>query len=237
MKKETKKAIIKISATALIVVAIFLIIFLVLKLTGLDKFFTNLEKIKAFILKHKSAGIAIYMSLTVLQVVVLPIPSAPLNIVGVALYGPLLAYVLTLISVVVGSMIAFYVGKVLGKKFLVWLAGEKLAKKYIKLMRGSGKFYLALMLLLPFFPDDTLCIAAGAGLMPAWQFLIIILITRPPMIAFTSWFGMGDIIPFKGWGIPVWIAIFVFFALIIFIVHKAIDNKNTKKKKTGPNKT
>ena len=55
-------------------------------------------------------------------------------------------------------------------------------------------------------------------------FTVTVTLTRPVMIAFMCYFGSGTIIPFKGWGIPVWIAIFV-AVIILFFVMNAIKKR------------
>ena len=44
------------------------------------------------------------------------------------------------------------------------------------------------------------------------------------MIAVYSFFGSGQIIPFSGWGIPVWIAIFC-ITLVLFLLLNKYKNK------------
>ena len=79
------------------------------------------------------------------------------------------------------------------------------------------------MQLLPFFPDDVLCILAGVTNMNFWFYLIIMLVIRPIVIAVYCFFGSGTIIPFSGWGIPVWILVFVVFIVIGILTYKYQD--------------
>ena len=76
------------------------------------------------------------------------------------------------------------------------------------------------MQLLPCFPDDVLCMAAGLSAMSYPFFIITISIVRPIYIAAVSWLGTGDIIPFRGWGIPVWILIFAVCGVIFVLYAK-----------------
>ena len=47
---------------------------------------------------------------------------------------------------------------------------------------------------------------------------------RPIYIVLVCYFGTGQIIPFSGWGIPVWISIFVICLLIIIVYLKNKTN-------------
>ena len=93
------------------------------------------------------------------------------------------------------------------------------------------------MLLFPFFPDDVICLVAGITTMSFRYFIITVSLTRPVMIAFMCYFGSGTIIPFKGWGIPVWIAIFVAVIILFFVVNKIkkkIMEKHPRPRKNRP---
>ena len=99
------------------------------------------------------------------------------------------------------------------------------------LVNEKGRFLFVIMLLFPFFPDDVICLVAGITTMSFRYFIITVSLTRPVMIAFMCYFGSGTIIPFKGWGIPVWISIFVAVIILFFVVNKIkkkiMANKNT----------
>ena len=73
------------------------------------------------------------------------------------------------------------------------------------------------MMLFPFFPDDILCIVAGVTNMSNKFFIITNLITRPVSVFCTCFIGSGYLIPFKGWGIYVWI-LFVILLILVFLL-------------------
>ena len=66
---------------------------------------------------------------------------------------------------------------------------------------------LFLTLTLPFFPDDLICMMAGVSNIRYVKFLLISIIARGVGLATISFFGSGQIIPFSGWGIVVWIGL------------------------------
>ena len=114
------------------------------------------------------------------------------------------------------------------------MIGKENANKYANMLNVKGKWIFVLMLLFPFFPDDTLCLVAGTTKM-SWKFFVLsVLLARPLTIAFTSFFGSGEIIPFSGWGLPVWAGIFVACIVLIFIANKVKDKLTDihKKKKS-----
>lgn len=218
--EESYNVPLRITIVLTIFVSVVTIAYIIVEQVGWLKYFEDFETIKNFILDTKQWGIIIYLILTVLQVVFLPIPAAVTILIGTVIYGPLIAFLLSLAGTYIGSTICFLIGKSFGKKLVAWMVGKNSAEKYAKMLNDKGKWIFALMLLFPFFPDDTLCLVAGTTTMSWKFFLITMLLTRPLVIAFTSFFGSGEIIPYSGWGIPVWIGIFILCIALLIIAAK-----------------
>lgn len=220
-----------------VVTLIFIFLFFVLNLFGLFDSLKDLEKIKKLILDWGAYGYIVYVFLQLLQVIVLPAPGFIFYLAGTAIYGPWIAFFVSYLSVVLGSVIAFYIGRLFGKPVVYWCVGKDATEKYIDLLGNKGNVLFAIMQLLPFFPDDILCMVAGLTKMSFKFFFVVILLIRPIYIAAVCFFGTGDLIPFSGWGIPVWIGIFLVCAAAFLLYCKyqtAIEEKFKKfeKKKT-----
>lgn len=153
-------------------------------------------------------GMFAYFLIQVLQVVILPLPAVVCYVPGSLIWGPLTATVVASAGVIVGSVFCYFIGKVFGKRAVVWIAGKETTEKYSSYLSKRGKVLFVLMQILPFFPDDILCMVVGLTGMNFWFFLITIVIVRPFIIAAYCYLGSGTVIPFSGWGIAVWIAIF-----------------------------
>ena len=65
-----------------------------------------------------------------------------------------------------------------------------------------------------------MCFIAGTTKIEWLYFVVVVVITRMIGIGVTCWFGSGDIIPFHGWGIPVWIVLGVFLSFAIYFLIK-----------------
>ena len=191
--------------------------------TGLYEKFSDFEVIRSFILKSGGWGYAIFIGLTVFQVVVLPIPEAVTILLGVAIYGPTASFILSVIGTVIGAVIAFFLGKVFGRRLCNWIFGKENTEKYAALLGDKGKLPFIIMLLFPAFPDDMLCMIAGITDMGYGYFVLVVSLTRPVMIGLTAYLGSG-IIPFEGRGIAIWVGIacvlFLLFMLATGIKHK-----------------
>lgn len=187
---------------------------------------TDAEKTERLIEIIQSFGVwgyLIYFLIQVLQVVILPLPAAVCYIPGSLIWGPLTATLIASAGVIVGSVIAYIIGKYCGKPVVVWIAGKEATEKYTNILSKKGKILFLMMQILPFFPDDIICIVAGLTCMNFAFFIATIVIVRPVIIAMYCYLGSGTIIPFSGWGIPVWIAIFAVCIILAVLSFKYQD--------------
>lgn len=205
------------SLVAFVSIMIAVCAYILYEKTGLSQRFTDFDALKKFILDSGFWGIAIFLGLTLFQVVILPVPAALTIVLGVAIYGPTLSFILSTIGTIAGSLIAFSLGKIFGRRLCNWMFGEESTDKYARLLDERGRWLFAIMLLFPAFPDDMLCTVAGITNMSYAYFTIVCIITRPVMIAVTAYLGSG-IIPFSGWGIPVWIGIIALFVFMLIAI-------------------
>lgn len=224
--------------TTFCLITFFVVIFAIFFFTGLIEHFRDIESARQW---FDSFGVIAWLMLfliQLLQVVVLPIPAQITTIAGVLIFGALQCFVISAVAVIVGSLICFGIGKWLGVKVAYKFAPKDTVDKYRKLLNKKGKVLLPLFFLLPCFPDDLLCFVAGATTMTFRYFLIITLLTRTFGIGCICWFGSGELIPFSGWGIPVWIILGIVLITVVVLVLKYQDNienwvikKFTKQKK------
>ena len=155
----------------------FVGIYFFLQKTGLLGKFNNVQELKKIILSGGFWSYFIFALLQYLQVTILPLPASVTTLVGVILFGPIVAFLISLFSILLGSITAYLLGKTLGIKLLIWAVGETKTTQIQQLFQ-KGKIIFFLMMLFPFFPDDLLCMFAGVSNMHFKQFLYINLITR-----------------------------------------------------------
>ena len=232
LKGDKNTSLYKSLFSILLLVCLTILILLVLNLTGVINRFSDVEKIKKIILGSGGFGVAIYFLTVVFQVVVLPIPALLFYLAGTAIYGPFYAFLISYVATAVGSIIAYFIGKKLGRKVVYWCVGKDTAIKYEKMLGSKGYLLFAIMQLLPFFPDDLLCMLAGLINMKFGAFSLIILLIRPIYILLACYLGTGTLIPFSGWGIPVWIGTFILMsALFLLYCKRQTEIENYFKKK------
>ncbi|MBQ8909263.1 MAG: TVP38/TMEM64 family protein [Clostridia bacterium] len=216
MKKETKRKILRGVIVAGVLAVIVLAIFLPLYFTGtLDKIKSE-EDLQAVIDAGGVWSYLIFFAIQFLQVTFLPIPAAATTFAGMAVFKNFwIVSGISFVAVMLASALSFFLGRKVGKRLIVWIAGEEDCRKWSDKL-GKGKYVFFLMMLFPVFPDDILCMVAGTTNI-TWRFFIVTnLITRPIAILCTCFLGSG-IIPFSGWWLILW-AVLAIACVVVFVL-------------------
>ena len=89
-------------------------------------------------------------------------------------------YILVVISAyMAGCILAYWIGRWWGIKAVKWCAGsDEDFDKWCIVLNTKGRWYYALTVLFPFFPDDLLCIVCGSVKFNFGFFTIVNLIGR-----------------------------------------------------------
>jgi len=230
-KELKRKKILRISLVFGGGLVLILGVFLLLYFTGLWEEFNSVEKVRNLIKNTGFWGKLVFLFLQFLQVTFIPIPSTILTVAGAIVFGPLQGALLSLAGILLGSMVAFLLGQTCGRKLVEFMVGKECCEKWRKYL-SKAKFSFVIMMFLPMFPDDILCLVAGLTDMSWTFFMVTNLVTRPIGIFTTSFLGSGELIPFSGWGIAVWSVIFVVVGLLIYFSTKyqqQIENYILKK--------
>jgi len=194
---------------------------ILVNILGLD----NMAKLQS-IVNNGFIGALIYITLLILQVVFIPINSLMLIVPAILLFGSGKAFLLSMIALVIGSSISYYLGKLFGLPLISWIAGKEHAKKYQEKLGQNGKYLLPIFLLIPIFPDEIMCMLSGATKINFWYFLVVIIITRAIDLASTCF--IGAIIPFRGWWLLLWAGILIGAVLLTAYITKHHDKLSHK---------
>ena len=217
-----KERSVKILLSMYFLVLFSLLVLFILQRTGFFRVIKSSESLQEYLARSGAWMPTLYIALQFLQVIVLPIPSVVSTLAGVALFGAFWATIYSLIGIILGSVVAFFIGKKLGNKAVAWMVGEEALKKWQKKFKGKDNLILTLAFALPLFPDDILCFLAGLSTMSTKYFLIMITICRAIGIAGTCY--SVDLIPFNTWwGISIWIALALITILAFVLIYKNLD--------------
>lgn len=217
--KQPFKTALKILLVAFLLCLFFVGVYLILLYTGWWEKLNSVDKLKKEILDLGIYGRVFFIFLQVVQVAFLPIPSPLIVVAGSLIYGPFQASLLSLAGILLGSAIAFSIGRVFGKKVVIFMVGKENEEKWSKFL-SNAKYSFVLMMLLPLFPDDVLCMIAGLTDMSWTFFMVTQLVTRTIGVFTMSYLSAGDIIPYHGWGLYVWAVIGLLSLLAIYLTTK-----------------
>ena len=164
---------------------------------------TSIPALRAYIGRSAPYSQLTFFVAQLLSVVLAPIPSNLTAAAGGLLFGTWPAFFLTYGAVMAGSLLVFCLARTLGRDFVDRVVSRKLAEKYQKVIREKTTVFLALAFLLPYFPDDMLCILAGLTPITFGRFALLALFTRPWGLLFASALGGASL------SIPLWAMVLI----------------------------
>ena len=225
MNKETKKMLIKLVISSLIIALIVVSAYFLANSFGWTKL--TRRELQSYIEGQGMLAPIVFIGITFLQVTLVPIPGAITILTGNYLFGLWRSFLYSYIGLMLGSIFAFALGRWVGRPFVNWIAGtDEKVEEWLKKLKGKEKILLFFMFLFPFFPDDILC--AVAGLLPiSWlEFLVMQILTRATSVGGTLLFVSGEFIPYHGWGLFVIVFIGVLFVFMFALSVKYANKIN-----------
>ncbi len=149
--------------------------------------FKSLDTLQAYI---ESTGVwapLAFLVLQVLQILMAFIPGGMLLTGGVVIFGPWEGLRYNCLGTALGSCLNFWLAKRWGQPLVHQLVEERTREKYLRWLEEGKTFdrLFAWAILLPFFPDDALCLIAGLSPM-GWRRFLTVLWLKLPSIAVYS---------------------------------------------------
>lgn len=158
MKKDQ---ILRLLKVALVTTTILLTFEGIFSIPAINNFFMGLISGSSGWLAYLFVWLIMFLQVTILNIPAYSILAACTAIGMKTLDFVFIAVVLS--AYMVGCILAYWLGRWFGKKAVKWCAGsEEDYDKWSKVLNSKGKIWYFLTILFPFFPDDLLCILAGA---------------------------------------------------------------------------
>ncbi len=195
--------IVKLGVVILVAVLFVVGVFYFIYEAGYFSLLEDVDALRSEIAKTGSISV-VFVLLQFAQVCILPIPATVTTVLGLLLFTPFDAIVLSLIGMISGACVMFLFGKYAGRKAVDWALGKEDVAKYINMAHGKHNAILTAMFLLPIFPDDIICAIAGILGMNGWYFFIVLSISRILSTVVSVLFFSGNFIPLYGWWLGVW---------------------------------
>ena len=200
MTKERWKLLGRLLLSLGVILAVLGATYLVAHLLGWTKL--TQEQLQEKISATGAIAPLVYIFVSFVQVTFIPIPAAVTIVAGGYLFGPWQAFLYSYLGIMLGAMLAFGLGRWIGKPFVNWVTGGKeKTEEWIAKLKGRENVLLFLMFFFPAFPDDILCTVAGVLSISWFGFFWMQVFTRITSIGATLLFMSGQIIPYEGWGL------------------------------------
>ena len=176
----------------IIYIFIFLLItsLIILFYRPINYYLNNYDELKLYLKsKGKIALIIIYL-LQILQVIIAFIPSDMINITSGYILGPYIGFIISFLGLISGTIIAFYISRILGKNIVTKLVKEEtLTKISNKVNNNLTLPNIIILSIIPFMPRDVLVYAIGLTNIKPKKFLLPYLIARIPLVFCLSFIG------------------------------------------------
>lgn len=148
------------------------------------------EKLRALLNSYGWKGTIIFMAIQVLQVLVAAIPGEIVQIAGGYIYGTLWGTLYSLTGIVAGSVLVFFLARILGYQIVKLLVSRSYLEKFDFIINSKkSEIAMFILFLIPGMPKDILTYLAGLTPVKPVRFLVIITIGRLPALFASSYIG------------------------------------------------
>ena len=148
------------------------------------------EQLREVLNSYGWQGVLIFMLIQLLQVVVAAIPGEVVQLAGGYIYGTWLGTLYSLTGIVAGSVIVFFVARLLGYPLVKTFVSKKNLEKFDFMMNNSkSEIAMFILFLIPGIPKDILTYIAGLTPVKPLRFFVIITIGRLPALLASSYIG------------------------------------------------
>jgi len=141
---------------------------------------TDRKGIQAFIDSCGAAAPFVFIGFQVLQVMFAPVPGEISGFVGGYLFGTTLGFIYSSIGLAAGSAANFWIGRVLGYRFVRRVVPKAKLEKFDTFISHQGIIVLLFFFIFPGFPKDYLCLFLGVTTLPFKIFFLLAGFGRMP---------------------------------------------------------
>ncbi len=182
---------------------------------------TDREKIKAFIDSWGPGAPLVFIVIQIMQVIFAPVPGEISGFAGGYLFGATQGFIFSSAGLAVGSAINFWIGRMLGDRFIRKLIPKAKLEKLDRFISHQGVVVLLFLFMFPGFPKDYLCLLLGITTLPFKIFILLAGVGRMPGTLMLSL--QGEFLFARKYGVFVGVVLFsLVVALVAFIYRKTL---------------
>lgn len=150
--------------------------------------FRDLDTLRNFVDGVGWAAPLIPIALHLLQILVPFIPGGVVLTAVVVIFGARRGFFINFVGIILGSTLSFALARHFGQGFVRNRIKPEVWQKYFRWLDNEKLFRrtFLVLILLPFAPDDALCMLAGISRLSTRDFLLILIFGKIPMILLYS---------------------------------------------------
>ena len=177
------------------------------------------DAIAAFLQQYGVVGPLILFIILALQVFLAVIPGHAFIVAGGYIYGLFLGAMITQISTVIASQLAFLLARKYGRPLVDRIAPANIIEHWNKLAQTQGGMFFFFSFILPIFPNDLMCFIAGMSAISPRKFFLANFLGRLPCAIFVTLIGS------HGFELPLYFWILAVLVIIVLcVLWKNISN-------------
>lgn len=166
-----------------IIPIIGLLFFLVLIIYAYQhEIFRSTTSLQRFIQQFGEYAVVIFILLQIIQVIIPILPGGISSVAGLLMFGNGWGLLYSCIGLIIGEAIGFLLVRYYGVSFVQLILSPKKYQKFDQLLTQKTKDIkkvLCLTMLIPFAPDDLVCLVAGLTKISFKEYIQIVLLLKP----------------------------------------------------------
>lgn len=144
--------------------------------------FRSTTSLQRFIQQFGEYAVVIFILLQIIQVIIPILPGGISSVVGLLMFGNGWGLLYSCIGLIIGEAIGFLLVRYYGVSFVQLILSPKKYQKFDQLLTQKTKDIkkvLCLTMLIPFAPDDLVCLVAGLTKISFKEYIQIVLLLKP----------------------------------------------------------
>lgn len=157
----------------------FLVLIIYAYQHGIFRSNTSLQR---FIQQFGEYAVVIFILLQIIQVIIPILPGGISSVAGLLMFGNGWGLLYSCIGLIIGEAIGFLLVRYYGVSFVQLILSPKKYQKFDQLLTQKTKDIkkvLCLTMLIPFAPDDLVCLVAGLTKISFKEYIQIVLLLKP----------------------------------------------------------
>ena len=144
--------------------------------------FRSTTSMQRFIQKFGEYAVVIFILLQIIQVIIPILPGGISSVAGLLMFGNGWGLLYSCIGLIIGEAIGFLLVRYYGVSFVQLILSPKKYQRFDQLLTQKTKDIkkvLCLTMLIPFAPDDLVCLVAGLTKISFKEYIQIVLLLKP----------------------------------------------------------